>query len=191
MVVKRPIKVKEKFKGKEWYHIHAPKFLGEGVIGDTPAIDADMIKGRVVESNLFELTNDASKFHMKLFFKIDSINGSNAYTKFFGQECTRDFISRIVQKMAGIVETNDVLELADGKMRIKTISICNRPTHSNIDTKIRKKVSEMLSAEKPTIEKFVQDFISGKMQNAVRNEITKIYPIRIFEIRKAEVLEQA
>lgn len=187
--MKRQIKVKEKFKGKEWYRIHAPKFLGEGVLGDTPAIDADMIKGRVVESNLFELTNDASKFHMKLFFKVDSVNGSNAYTRFFGQECTRDFISRIVQKRTGVVETNDILELADGRMRVKAIAICNRPTHSNIDTKIRKRISEMLSAEKPTIEKFVQDFVSGKIQNSIRNEITKIYPIRIFEIRKAEVLE--
>ncbi len=189
MQQKRPIKVKEKFRGKEWYRIHAPKFLGEGVIGDTPAMDANMLVGRTVESNLFELTSDASKFHVKLYFKVESVNGSEAYTKFFGQECTRDFISRIVQKRTGIVETNDILELADGRMRIKAIAICNRPTHSNIDTKIRGKISEMLSAEKPTIEKFVQDFISGKMQNAIRNEITKIYPIRIFEIRKAEVLE--
>lgn len=189
MAPKRPIKVKEKFKGKEWYHIHAPKFLGEGVIGDTPAIDAGMLKGRVVESNLFELTNDASKFHVKLYFKVDSVNGSNAYTKFFGQECTRDFISRIVQKRTGVVETSDILELADGKMRVKTIAISNRQTHSNIDTKIRKMISDMLSAEKPTIEKFVQDVISGKTQNSIRNEITKIYPIRIFEIRKTEVLE--
>jgi small subunit ribosomal protein S3Ae len=169
--------------------VHAPKFLGEGVIGDTPAIDAGMVKDRVVESNLFELTSDASKFHMKLFFKVDSVNGSEAYTKFFGQECTRDFISRIVQKRTGVVETNDILQLADGKMRVKAIAICNRPTHSNIDTKIRKRVSEMLSAEKPSIEKFVLDFTSGKTQNAIRNEITKIYPIRFFEIRKSEVLE--
>lgn len=189
MAPRRPIKVKEKFKGKDWYHIHAPKFLGEGMIGDTPAIDENMLVGRTVESSLFEITNDSSKIHMKLFFKIDNINGTNAYTKFFGQECTRDFISRIVQKMTSVVETNDILELADGKMRVKTIAICNSTTHGNIDTKIRKKIGEMLGAEKTTVEKFVMDFISGKTQNAIRNEITKIYPIRIFEIRKCEVIK--
>ncbi len=185
----RPIKVKEKFRGKEWFEIRAPKFLGEGAAGETPALDANLLAGRTVESNLFEIANDPSKFHIKLFFKVDSVNGKNAYTKFSGHECTRDFISRIVQKRTGVVETNDVLELADGKLRVKTIAICNRPTKSNIDSKIRKKISEMLKAEKPTIEKFVQDFISGKTQNAIRNELSKIYPIRVFEIRKTEVLE--
>lgn len=187
--MKRPIKVKEKFRGKEWFQIHAPKFLGEGVVGETPAMDAEMVKGRVVESNLFELMNDPGRSYIKLFFKIDSVNGSNAYTKFLGHECTRDFISRIVQKRTGIVETNDVLQLADGKLRVKAVAICNRPTQDNINKKIRKMIGEMLSAEKPTIEKFVQDFISGKTQNAIRNEISKIYPIRIFELRKTEVLQ--
>lgn len=184
----RPIKVKEKFKGKEWFEIHAPKFLGEGAVGETPALDAEMLKGRVVESNLFELANDPSKFHIKLFFKVDNVNGSNAYTKFFGHECTRDFISRIVQKRTGVVETNNVLQLADGKLRVKGIAICNRPVQTNIKMKIRKKITEMLGAEKPSTEKFVQDFISGKTQNAIRNELSKIYPIRIFEFRKTEVV---
>lgn len=188
MPPRRPIKVKEKFRGKEWFEIRAPKFLGEGAVGETPAIDAAMLVGRTVESNLFELANDPSKFHIKLFFKIESVNGRNAYTRFFGHECTRDFISRIVQKRTGVVETNDLLNLADGKLRVKSIAICNRPVQTNIKMKIRKMIGEMLRAEKPTTERFVQDFLSGKTQNAIRNELSKIYPIRIFELRKTEVV---
>ncbi len=34
-------KVKDKWKAKEWYSIHAPKMFNEVVIGETPSADPE------------------------------------------------------------------------------------------------------------------------------------------------------
>ncbi len=183
-------KAKDKFKGKEWFEILAPKFLEEKVIGETPALDAAMVKGRVVESNPIELMNNPSKYYIKLFFMITDVNGKKASTKFVGHECTRDFVARVVQKRTEKIETNDIVEFADGKMRIKTLIICNRRVHRPIETAMRKKLKEKLEEyKKIKIENFVKNMLSGKAQQEVIDILKKIYPIRVFEFRKSELIK--
>lgn len=182
--------VKEKWKGKEWFQILAPKFIGEIPIGETPSTDADLLKGRVIEATLFDLTEDPSKYYIKLFFKIDSVEGSKAYTKFFGHECTRDFLARIVQRYITRVDTNDVISFSDGiKMRIKSIAICNKQVKRGITTEIRKRISEILKElSKGSSEDFIRAFITGNLQQRIRRDVNRIYPLRVFEFRKSEVI---
>ena len=42
-------KIKDKWKAKEWYKVHAPRMFNEVEIGETPAIDVDTLYGRTVE----------------------------------------------------------------------------------------------------------------------------------------------
>ena len=66
--------VSQKLKGKEWYQIVTPKFLGEVVIGETPALDASNLPGRTIETSLTDITGDISRYYVKLFFKVSEIN---------------------------------------------------------------------------------------------------------------------
>jgi small subunit ribosomal protein S3Ae len=177
-------------KGKEWFKIHSPKHLGDHMIGETPAIEAEQIMGRIIDISLTDLTGDPSRYYMKLFFKINKIDGNNARTVFVGHECTRDFISRVVQLRTDRIDTNNIFQLEGCKVRIKTITVTNRHVTASISTEIRKTINSIISEEvaKLNLEKFIAAFTSGELQQKIRAQTSKIYPIRAFEFRKTEVI---
>ncbi|NOZ82030.1 MAG: 30S ribosomal protein S3ae [Candidatus Micrarchaeota archaeon] len=184
-------RVKKKLKGKEWYKVVAPKFLGDLVLGETPALDEKNVLGRKVEASLMEISNDPTKYYIKLIFKINDIRGGVARTQFYGHECTRDFLARIVHKRSSRIDTNDVFTLKDGKLRIKTITVTTRRVDTSVKTEIRKKVVELLKemTAEMGIEDFVKSFILGKIQPTIKKKLEKIYPVKVFEIMKSNLEE--
>jgi small subunit ribosomal protein S3Ae len=181
---------KKMLKGKAWFKVLAPEFLGGKSIGETMAIDPETIKGRVINVSLVELDGETQKFYMKVFLKITSMDGTTAKTVFYGHDCTRDFIARIVQARTTRIDTNDIVQLKDGKLRVKAIAICMRPVASAVATAMRKAVSAKIAelASQQTLEEFVVSFLGGEMQNVVRREMNKVYPLRAFELRKTEIV---
>ncbi len=180
-----------KWKGKEWYAIYVPKWLGEMEIGETPANEPELVIGRTVEATLFELINDPVRYYMTLIFRITNVNGKNAYTAYHGHYCTRDFIARIVQKRTSRIDTNEVFVFKDGKMRVKTITITQGRVCYNVQKSIRKFVNEFIEkySKERKIEEFVKDMMSGKLQDEISKHLKKIHPIRVFEIHKTHVME--
>jgi len=179
-----------KLKGKEWYQIVAPGFFGDFVLGETMAISPNQIKGRTIETSLTDITGDPNKYYLKFFFKIEDIKDNRAVTKFIGHDCTRDFLSRVVHTRSNRIDTNDIINLIDNKMRVKTISVSNRRISKSIESEIRKFVREMVISElsKLKTEEFIRELIAGNLQMKIRKAVSKIYPLKCFEFRKTEVL---
>ena len=179
-----------KLKGKEWYKIIAPKFFGDFVIGETMAMDPNQIKGRIVETSLTDITGDPNKYYLKFFFRIDDIKDNKAITKFIGHDCTRDYLSRIVRSRTTRIDTNDIIDLVDSKIRVKTVAISNRAVSKNVESEIRKNISEDVIKEltKLKTDEFLRGLIDGNLQSKIRKSLSKVYPLRHFEFRKTEVL---
>ncbi len=179
-----------KLKGKEWYQIVAPKFFGDFVIGETLAFNSEQLKGRVIETSLSDLTGDVNKYYIKLFFKVENVNGSSAVTQFVGHDCTRDFIARIVQSRTTRIDTNDTIDLKDKKMIVKCIAITNRKVSGQLESKIRKLVSQLVISElsKMKTEEFIREMIDGTIQQRIRKSVSKVYPLRFFEFRRTEMI---
>ncbi len=179
-----------KLKGKEWYQIVAPSFFGDFVIGETMAMDPKQLKGRVIETSLTDITGDPNKYYLKFYFKIEDVNGKKAITRFFGHDCTKDFLARIVRRRSNRIDINNVVNLKDNKMRIKSIAITNRVVSEEIDTKIRKCISDFTeeNVSKMKTEEFIREVIDGKLQQKIRKIVSKIYPLKNFEFRKTEVM---
>lgn len=179
-----------KLKGKEWYQIVAPKFFGDFIIGETMAMDPNQIKGRIIETSLTDITGDPNKYYLKFFLKVDDIKDNKAITKFVGHDCTRDYLSRIVRSRTTRIDTNDIIDLTDNKLRVKTIAISNRSISNNVASEIRKNISEIVINEltKLKTEEFIRGLIDGSLQSKVRKIISKIYPLRFFEFRRTQVL---
>jgi len=179
-----------KLKGKEWYKIVAPSFFGDFIIGETMAISPNQLKGRTVETSLTDITGDPNKYYLKFFFRIEDVKENKAVTKFIGHDCTRDFLSRIVRTRSTRIDTNDVINLLDNKVRVKTIAISNRRVSYSVGTEIRKGISEAVVNElsKLKTEEFIRELIAGNLQSKIRKIISKVYPLRWFEFRKTEVL---
>lgn len=179
------------WKGKDWFSILAPKSFGNAPLAETPATDSKSVMGRVIEISVPELTGDQSKYWMKLCFKINKINGKNAYTKFYGYKCIKQYIFRMVRKRIQKMRAINNLETKDGwKLQVSNVTILNRKTNIMIEKKVRKFVFEFLKdkAKELTHDEFVKQIINSEIQTKIKKLASKIYPVRFCEIEKVEVV---
>lgn len=176
-------------KGKSWFTIVAPPMFNQRQLGEGLAADPVTLVGRKLSASLLELTGDPTRYYMKLHFKVVSWDGSSAKTVYAGHETTRDFTARIVQLRTARIDTNDVLQFTDGKMRVKSIVITNRPVTESVNKAVRAQVRQMVadSAKGKTIEQFVEMVMQGELQATVHQTVNKLYPLRVFEVLKTEV----
>ena len=166
----------------------APEIFGESFLLETPCTDPKSIIGRNIEVSLSQLISKPSRFDMKLKFVVNNVEGRNAHTRFNGLSASRErYIRKGVQK----VEIMSDLKTKDGwKMQAKTITVLNRNVHTTVQKKVRAAVNKFLQefAERSTLDEFIKTVIAGVVQNKIRKLGNKIYPVRISEINKIEVI---
>jgi small subunit ribosomal protein S3Ae len=185
-------KVKDKWKAKEWYKVHAPKMFNEAEIGDTPSADPEYVIGRTVEVTVQDLTGDFSKMHIKLKFKVSEVEGSDAKTVFVGHDLTSDYVRRLTRRRK--TKTDHVVDFytKDGfKYRVKTMSIADRRIQSSQEEGMRAIISETLvnMGKEMTLSEVVKAIISGSLSKDLAKACHVVIPIKRIEIRKSEVLE--
>jgi len=183
-------KMSKVLKGKNWFTITAPKLFNERPLGEALATDPATLVGRVVSASLLELTGDPTRYYLRLFFRVNAFDGAAAKTVYYGHETTRDFLARIVQLRTTRIDNNDVLVLADGKMRIKSVAITNRIVTETVEKAVRARIRELIavSLKDMTIEQFVEALVKGEIQQAIHAEVNRLYPLRVFEFTKTEIL---
>jgi small subunit ribosomal protein S3Ae len=131
-------KVKDRWKAKEWYKIHAPMMFNQALLGETPSADATSLIGRMTEVTVHDLTGDFSKMHVKLKFRVDDVRGFEAHTVFVGQDLTSDYIRRLTRRKK--TKTDHVIDVVtkDGyKVRIKPMSITDKRIQASQETAVR------------------------------------------------------
>jgi small subunit ribosomal protein S3Ae len=184
-------KVKDKWKAKEWYKIHAPRMFNESEIGETPSADPEYVIGRTVEVTVQDLTGDFSKMHIKLKFKIVEVEGNDAKTAFIGHDLTSDYVRRLTRRRK--TKTDHVVDVItkDGfTYRIKTMSIAEKRIQSSQEEGMRKIIGETLVkiGEEKTLSEIVKDIVSGDLAKDLARACRVVIPIKRIEIRKSEVL---
>lgn len=181
----------KKIKGKEWFTIIAPKIFDEKEIGTTLASEPKNLVGKRIIIGLIELTNDLSKYYMKIRFKIDRVEGNRAMTRFDGLECLRDYLSRMVVRRVRRIDFIQDSMTKDGvKIRVKGLAVASRKIKSSIEKTVRNKIKEIVKneTENSTLDEFIKKVISNELKSKILLEIRKIYPTRNFEFGKIEVL---
>ena len=129
---------------------------------------------------------------MKISFRITKVKNKTAYTEFYGMECLRDYISRMVLRRVTRVDSIQDLITKDGvKLRVKALIVIYRKVTRSIQKAVREKVAVMIKefVENSTIEEFVKNVLNDSWKKKILEEANKIYPIRYFEFRKVEVLK--
>jgi small subunit ribosomal protein S3Ae len=185
-------KVKDKWKAKEWYKVHAPKMFNEAEIGETPSADPEYVIGRTVEVTVQDLTGDFSKMHIKLKFKVNATEGSDAKTVFIGHDLTSDYVRRLTRRRK--TKTDHVVDFytKDGfKYRVKTMSIADRRIQSSQEEGMRAIISQTLTemGKEMTLSEVVKAIISGTLSRDLAKACHVVIPIKRIEVRKSEVLE--
>ena len=186
-------KVKDKWKSKEWYKLHAPRMFNEAEIGETPSADPAFILGRTVEVTVQELTGDYSKMNIKLKFKVTDVDGYDAKTVFVGHELTSEYVRRLTRRKK--TKTDHVVDVTtkDGfVLRVKPMSIADRRIQSSQEDAMRRILAETLiqMGKDNNLSDLIKAIISGDMSKDLAKACRVIIPIKRIEIRKTEVLSE-
>lgn len=182
---------KKGWKGKEWYEVVAPQMFDSQVLSETPASDVNQLMDRTLTVNASEISGNPAKYYYKLHFRVTDVEGNRAVTEFDGHTCARDSISRMVRRRADRIDTRDEITLDDGtEMVVKVVATTLRNTSTDVRTAIREEISETLQTITGgmSLDSFVEEMLSGSLQQLVQDRVSSVYPITGLEINKTQVV---
>jgi len=192
-VSKRRGRTKDKWRDKKWYKVLSPPYFGGVELGAVPADDPSKLVGRIVDGTLYDITNDFAHQYLKLYFRVEEVEGKTARTVFKGHEYSRDFLRSLVRRRTtrvdGIfnVTTKDSYGLTLS-VSVFTLSRIKTSQEQEIRTIMRKIIKEKASVL--TFDQFVQELVLGKIASDIYNEAKKISPLRHVGVRKSKLTVQ-
>ena len=181
----------KKMKGKEWYSIVAPKLFRGKVIGESLVSDPKEAVKRGMIVNYTSLDGNPSKYYIKIRLKADKVEEDKIKMKYVGHECQRDYIAQMVRKRAMRIDNRVSTETKDKrKIVIKTIAISLSKTKTSVKSSVAKKISEIIEkrVREMRLDDVIKSILSDELQKTTRKEVSKIYPLTRFEVRRVEVL---
>jgi small subunit ribosomal protein S3Ae len=184
-------KVKDKWKAKTWYNVLAPESFDNVTVAETLADESDKLIKRVSEVSLQDITNDFRKSHIKLFFEINEVEGTNAHTRFIGHTLTSDYLRRMIRRKRSKVDgIYDVLTRDGARIRIKPFATTDHRIQNSQKKIIRDIMKKTIAqqAKKSTLSEFVKIIIDGKIGSEIYKNCKKIYPVKRVEIYKTHVI---
>jgi small subunit ribosomal protein S3Ae len=178
------------WKAKSWYKVYTPDSFGKTEIGNTISNDPEKVMGRVLTATLAEISQDFSKSHIAMRFKVNSVTGDAAYTEFAGHQVTRDHLRSMIKRRASRVDALFPVTTKDGK-KVRLTITCLTLSRANVGQAqaIRRKIQEEMvkKAAEADLDSYIKDIVSGESAKELFKEIKEIYPVRRIEIIKSKV----
>ena len=181
----------DSWKLKEWYEVYAPRSFKEKFIGEIPAANPDNLVGRVIETLLYDFTQNFDHAHIKLRFKIKEVKGNRCETRFIGHELTRDFVRSLIHRGTSRIEGIFDYKTADGFVyRVSSFVVTVRRVRGSQIKTIRKVIHEVLKefAKSSKHGKFTRGMIYGKYAENIAKIVKTIYPIKECQVRKSKLI---
>jgi len=185
--------VKDKWRGKDWYSIVSPSYFGGTELGSIPADDTSKIVGRVVDSTLYDLTNDFAHQYLKMYFQVSNVEGKTAQTIFKGHEYSRDYLRSLVRRRTTRIDVLVNITTKDGyqlRLAVCAFTLSRiRTTQEHAIRAIMKRTVEE-KAKELNFDQYVQEIVLGKIASDIYNEAKKVAPLRHVGIRKSKLIAQ-
>lgn len=188
VVVKSKVKkVKRKFPVK----VQAPEYLSSVELGESSVTDLNSVVGKTSKMNMMYVTGNVKNQNIRLTFKITEVNSGLAKTTVSVYEQIPYYLGRFVKKGSDLVEDSFTVKSKDGlSVRVKPFIVTKQNTSTMVLSSIRLKFREVAKKEFESIsyDEIMSSIISGKYQNVFRNELKKVFPLKVFEFKKAELV---
>jgi len=175
-----------KLKKKQWYPILAPKQFENAVIGETLVYEPGQMLGKTLSHSLMNLTNDTRKQNTSIHFKITEVEGDKAKTSIIGYQIIPSSVKRFVRRNSEKMDMSFACETSDNvPLRVKPLVITRADVKGSIAAKLRNNIMVFLvkTIKKMTYDEILNDLISRKLQDGMRQALNKIYPLKVCEIR--------
>ncbi|MCW4038688.1 MAG: 30S ribosomal protein S3ae [Candidatus Bathyarchaeota archaeon] len=188
---RRRRRVQDKWRMKEWYDISSPAYFGGKMIASVPASSAENMIGRTIEATLYDITGDFSQQHVKLYFQVTRLKGTDADTVFKGHEYTGDYLRSLVRRGNTRIDCIVKLTTKGGyNLRVSVVAFSVLRVRKSQILSVRKIMRRILHEKAETLffDQFVQEAVLGKIASDIYNEAKKIIPLRHTGIRKSKLL---
>lgn len=179
-----------KLKKKQWFPIVAPKQFDSAVLGETLVYEPQQMLGKTLSHSLMNLINDTKRQNISIHFKVVEIEGNNAKTSIMGYEIVPSSVKRFVRRASEKMDLSFNCETADNVfLRVKPLVITRSDVKGSIAAKMRNHIILHLTRtiKKMNYEDFIGELISHKLQSEMRAILSKIYPVKVCEIRYAGI----
>jgi small subunit ribosomal protein S3Ae len=192
-VSKRRGRTKDKWRDKKWYKVVSPPYFGGVELGSIPADDPAKLMGRIVDGTLYDITNDFSHQYLKMYFRVEEVEGKTARTVFKGHEYSRDYLRSLVRRRTTRVDGIFNVVTKDNYGLMLAVSVF---TLSRIKTSQEQEIRAIMNniikekASALTFDQFVQELVLGKIASDIYNEAKKISPLRHVGVRKSKLTIQ-
>jgi len=186
-------RVRDKWRNKSWYTVLAPTYFGSVELGAIPADEPEKLIGRIIDSTLYEVTNDFAHQYLKMYFQITEIDGKTAKTTFKGHEYSRDYLRSLVRRRTTKVDGLFNITTRDGykvRVAVSAFSLSRIRTSQEKDIRV---IMDKIIKEKAstlTLDQFAQEMVLGKIASDIYNEAKKIAPLRHIGIRRSKLVMQ-
>src|SRR5712692_2038986 len=184
-------KVRNKWRAKEWYSVFTPSYFGEQNVAVIPSEDPKKLIGRVVETTLYDITNDFSHQSTKLYFLVVSITGEKCETILKNHEYSTDYLRSLVRRGSTRMDGIFTARTLDNYLtRVYIIAFSHGRIQGSQEHAVRRVMGKIVAekASKLTYSQLSHEMILGKMGSDVYNEAKKVCPLRHVGVRKSKLL---
>ena len=174
-----------KVKRKRCVTIVTPASFNSEFVGEIPVTEPKSLVGKSITVNLMNLTRDIKKQNTTLKFLINDVQGDKATTELVGYNLVASSVRRLVRRGKERVDMSFICKTSDGKrIRIKPLMIPPVKLKSSVSASLKRAVINYIVpfVTKTTFDNVVRDLIGGKLQRVLKDELKKIYPIRVVEV---------
>ena len=175
-----------KLKKKQWYNIFAPKQFDNVVIGETLVYEPSAMLGKTLSHSLMNLTNDTKRQNISIHFKVVEIDGDKAKTSIVGYQIIPSSVKRFVRRNSEKMDLSFTCETSDNVfLRVKPLVITKADVKGSIAAKLRNNIISFLTKTIKGVayEQLISDLIAHKVQDSMRQNFSKMYPLKVCEIR--------
>jgi small subunit ribosomal protein S3Ae len=183
--------VKDKWRRKDWYDIILPRYFGETKVGETPAEEGALLKGRVFETTLAQITGDFSQEYIKMYFQVTGVEEHKAATVFKGHEYLRDYLRSLVRRRSTKIDGIYRVTTTDGyKVKIIVTAMTQVRIKSSQEHEIRAIMKTIVDEKAKTLsfDQIAHEIVLGKLASDVYNQAKNVTALRHVGVRKSELI---
>lgn len=191
--VKKKDKDVSKWKKKKWFPIIAPKMFDNTVLGETVTFDSSEVVGKAVMVNLMNLTGEVKNQNVNVRFKVRNVVEGKGQTEVIGYTLSPSFIKRVVRRRHSRVDARYKIKTKDNKeLIIKPLVITRNKANRSEVGALKSTVLETLhaAAESSNYDDFIKNIMHYRFQLDMRKKLSKIFPVKTFEIKKMDLVEK-
>ncbi|HXX72590.1 MAG TPA: 30S ribosomal protein S3ae [Candidatus Acidoferrales bacterium] len=184
-------KVRDKWRLKEWYDVYSPPYFGENIVASIPCEVPSAVIGRVVETTLYDITNDFAHQSIKLYFLVANVKDHRADTILKSHEYATDYLRSLVRRgstrLDGIFNATTKDQFST---RISIVAFTRDRINASQEHGVRHVMRQVVDEKATALnyDQLSQEVVLGKLGSDIYNLSKKIAPLRHVGVRKSKLL---